>query len=295
MKKTNLIYVIGIGLLVFMPFVRVSVAAPPCWVGVFEEEIYLWEYNNGTAAYSGAWAADDLLGGIYNNFDQLATFGEEMADYGLMPGNMSCEILTVGDLGPDIEYGSNYQSVQVIHALNWSMYGYAFPWDDKVTLTNIYNALIVENATEFAIWHSDLTTFFDAYTWQDTSTWAPTDMDWTEVVTAANPGLAAANATATVVTDGSEEIGFKITVAAGAWYAPYNNSLALGLEVTFADGLLDTWNMTYGTDSMMDVELVQGSSQSRCGGGDIPGFELPIIIGLVSITSLILIKKIRKK
>ena len=295
MKKRNLIYFIGIGLLIFMPFVRVSVAAPPCWVGAFEEEIYIWEYNNSTVAYTGAWAADDVVTGIYNNFGQLASFGEDMSAYGLMPGNMCSGISTVGDLAPDLEYGSNYQSVQVIQELNWSMYGYGFAWDDKTTLTNIYNALIIEDPTEFVLWHANLTTFFDAYSWQLTSTWAPIDMDWTEAVTAANLGLADANATATVVTDGSEEIGFKITVAAGAWYWD-PNSETLELEVTFADGLLDTWEMTYGTTSMMDVELKQGSSQSRsCGGGDIPGFELPIIIGLVSITSLILIKKIRKK
>lgn len=298
MKKRSIIYFIGIGLLVLIPFVRVSVAAPPCWVGAYEDEIYIWEYNNNSVAAAGDYTTDDVATGIYVIMGQWAGFGEDMAGYGLMPGSMSHEITTVGDLGPDLEYGSNYQSAQIIHELNWTVTGlYSFPWDDKVTLTNVYNALVIEDSTEFVLWHDNLTMFFDAYSWQLTSVWASTKMDWTEAVTAANLGLAAFNATATVVTNGTDEVGFKITVAAGNWIAPYANTKDIGLEVTYADGLLNTWDLTYGTDTIMDVELVQGSTQFKaCSGADaIPGFELPIIIGIASVISLVLIKKIKKK
>ena len=306
MKKTNLIYFVGIGFLLFLPFIRVSVAAPPAWVGIYEDDIYKWQYNNHTAEAAGAWTADGVpflsLDAIYL---WCGPFTEDQAGYG-NTGIMSHEIDTVGDLGPDLEYFSFFQSVEIIHAMVWNYTagGEAigpgpggYNWDDKDTGTNIWNGLIIENATEYAWWHADLTLFFDVYSWFTTSWWVNPTMDWSEVVTAATPGLAAVNSTAAVETDGSDEIGFKITVPAEGWWASWgNNSLAIGLTVTFDEcGLLDTWDLTYGNDLIMDIDQVAGSQCVPTPPPGIPGFELPIIIGVASIISLILIKKIKKK
>lgn len=290
MKKTILLYFIVIGLLAFIPFIRISVAAPPCWVGVYEDEYYIWQYNNHTAEVAGAWTTDGVALTGFGVLGEWMGFPEEMDTYALLPGNASHDIQTVGDLAPDVEYGSNYQSVQIIHAINWTTHGYTFNWDDKVTMTNVYNGLVLENSTEFVLWHNGLATFFDPYSWFLTSLWASTKLDWSEVAAAANTELAAANATVTALTDG-----FKITIAALDWGT---NTLAIELSVTYDDGLLDDWHLTYGTDSILDVELIKGSSQfTPCAGGEdaIPGFELPIIIGVASIISLILIKKIKNK
>jgi hypothetical protein len=301
MKKTNLVYIIGIGLLICLPFIRVSVAAPPAWVLIQEDDIYIWEYNNHTAG-DGAWA-DDWVGvtalGVLGIW--VGPFSEDQDGYGI-PGNMTHEIDYVGDLGPDLEYGSNFQSVEILHAMTWNYSGGSdalgggsggYPWADKDSGSNIWPGLIIENATEFAWWHSDLTLFFDAYSWQVTTLWVHTNLDWSEVVATANVGLAAVNATATVETDGTDEVGFTITIAASAWGT---NTQAIGLTVIFDDcGLLDTWDLTYGTDTIMDVNQIQGIDCAPAVPPAIPGFELPIVIGVASIMSLILIKKIKKK
>ncbi|MHA1991664.1 MAG: Loki-CTERM sorting domain-containing protein [Candidatus Hodarchaeales archaeon] len=299
MKKTNLIYIIGIGFLLFLPFIRVSVAAPPAWVGLHENDTYQWQYNNHTAEVGGAWTTDMVSLAILDVLGHwVGPWTEDMQGYG-NTGIMSHEIDTIGDLGPDLEYGSMFQSVEIVHAMTWNYTeggdligpgpgGYT--WDDKVTMTNIWNGLIIENATEFAWWHGDLTLFFDAFSWQVTTLWVNPLLNWSEAVAAANVGLAASNASAAVVTGG-----FKITIAAGAWFA-WPTSLAIGLEVTFDEcGLLDTWDLTYGNAIMMDVDQVAGSQCAPTLPPGIPGFELPIIIGVASIISLILIKKIKKK
>jgi len=306
MKKTNLIYFVGIGFLLILPFIRVSVAAPPAWVGLHENDTYQWQYNNHTAEAAGAWSTDGVSVLGLDAIDLwCGPFTEDQAGYG-NTGIMTHEIDTIGDLGPDLEYLSMYQSVEVIHIMVWNYTagGEAigpgpggYNWDDKTTGTNVHNGLIIENATEYAWWHGDLTLFFDVYTWFLTSLWVNPTMDWSEVVTAANVGLAASNSSAAVETDGTDDIGFKITVPAGGWWASWGvNSLAIGLTVTFDEcGLLDTWDLTYGNDLIMDVDQVAGSQCAPALPPGIPGFELPVIIGVASIISLILIKKIKKK
>lgn len=295
MKKKNLVLFISIGLLAILPFIRVSVAAPPCWVGVYEDEFYMWHYATDSDALAGAWTTDDVVTLGYFELGVVMTWGEDNDAYGLLPGNMTHEITTVEDLAPDVEYGTNYQSVQIINALVFNTTYFGYDYADKDTGLNVYNGLVIENSTEFVLFHDGLLTFFDAYQWPFTSTWASTNTDWGEVVTAANTELAATDATVTVVTDGTEEVGFKITVAALAWTT---NTQALVLEVTFEDGLLNTYDLTYGGDNILSVDLLTGSSQYvACPppSDAIPGYELPIIIGVVSILSLILIKKLKNK
>ena len=120
MKKTNLIYIIGIGLLVFLPFVRVSVAAPPAWVKIQDDDVCIWEYNNHTAAATGAWSTDMVSLTLFGAIGQwCGPFTEDQAGYGVA-GNMTHVIKSVGDLGPDLNYLSNYQSVEVIHEMTWN-------------------------------------------------------------------------------------------------------------------------------------------------------------------------------
>ena len=294
MKKRNLIYFIGILTLAFIPLIRVSVAAPPCWVGVYEDEVYIWQYNNHTAAALGDWTTDGVVLTIFLETGAWAGWADEMLAYGPMPGNLTHEITSVGDLGPDLEFGSNYPSVQVLHAVNYTPeVGTPYDWEDKGTGSNVWAGLVLEDETDFVMFHNNLTSFFDSYDplgWSFTSLWASTKMDWSTVVAVANTELAGvgSNLPVTALTDG-----FTLTVAALDWGT---NTKAIELSVTFKDGLLNTWDLTYGTDTVLDVDLVQGSTQfSPCTSDAIPGFELPIIIGVVSIISLILIKKVRKK
>jgi hypothetical protein len=296
MRKRNLVYFIGIGLLILMPFVRVSVAAPPCWVGVYEDDIYIWQYNNHTAARFGQWTTDTMAITGLTALGVVVSWFEGMEDFAGLPGNMSHKILSIEDLGPDLEYGTNYPSVELSHEMHYDTLWWGnITWDDKVTALNTYNGLVLEDSTEFALWHDNLTAFFDIENFILTSMWASTNMNWDTVATAAGTGLAAVNATVAKATVASEDVGFKITVPALGWV---NNTLAVALEVTYEDGLLNTWELTYGTETVFDIELIQGSSQfAPCPAAPpgIPGYELPIIIGVTSIISLILIKKIKKK
>lgn len=293
MKKTNLLYFVGIGFLLFLPLIRVSVAAPPCWVGVYEDDVYIWSYNNHTAARWGQWNTDAMGVTGLVALGKVISWFETMDDYGQTPGTMNHTILSLEDLGPDLEYGTNYPSVELAHELVYTLTGqYSYDWLDKLTgTTNVYNGLVLENSDEFALWHDNLTSFFSPENILETSLWASTQINWNTVVTTATPGLTAVDATAVALTNG-----FRITVAALAWT---NNTLAVELEVTYADGLLDSWELTYGTDVVFDIALEQGSTQFvECpppAAPGIPGYELPIIIGVASIISLILIKKIKKK
>jgi len=298
MKKTKLILFIGIGLLAFLPFIRTTVAAPPCWVGVYEGESYSWQYNNHTAAALGDWTTDGVVYNIFLEFGVWCGWADEMLLYGPMPGTMNSLITLVGDLSPDVEYGSNYESVEVIHAVNFTpSVGTPYDWEDKSgTGTNFWSGLIIENSTEYALFHNGLMSFFDSYDplgYTFLSLWVSTQIDWTEVVATANTELAGTNATVTVVTDASVEVGFKITISAFG-----TNTKAIELTVTFDDGLLDVYDLKYDGTTVLDAELVQGSSQFEpcpTPAPGIPGYELPIIIGVASIISLILVKKIRKK
>ena len=293
MKKRNLLYFVGIGFLLFLPFIRVSVAAPPCWVGVYDDDVYIWSYNNHTAARWGQWETDSM--GLTGTLalSRVISWFETMDDYGQTPGTMNHTILSLEDLAPDLEYGTNYPSVELSHELVYTLTGqYSYDWLDKLTgLTNVYNGLVLENSDEFALWHDNLTSFFSPENILETSLWASTQIDWDQVVATANTGLADVNAIASALADG-----FKITVPALAWI---NNTLAVGLEVTYDDGLLDSWELTYGTETVFDIALEQGLSQfAECPpppAPGIPGYELPIIIGVASIMGLILIKKIKKK
>ncbi|MHA1885335.1 MAG: Loki-CTERM sorting domain-containing protein [Promethearchaeota archaeon] len=297
MKKTKLLFFIGIGLLVFLPFIRVSVAAPPCWVGINVGGVYTWQYTGDTTARDGDWTTDGIALSIFMNFGGWMGWIDDGEMGFLMPGNMTHEVTVVDDLAPDLEYGTNNMTVLYTSAVNYTSAGWTGDWADKDTGLNVWNGIIFEKEADFVDFHDDLGAFFGPYgfPYQSTSLIVSMNLDWTAVVTAATAALAALNATVTVVTDGTEEVGFKITVAASAWGT---NTLALELESTWDEcGLLDVWEVTYGPDSIMKIEQQVGSTCNPCppGGDAIPGFELPIIIGVTSIVSLILIRKIKKK
>lgn len=295
MKKTNILCFIGFGLLVFLPFIRVSVAAPPSWVGIKVDDTYTFTYTTNMVAVNGSWTTDGVGTLLYLYMDAAYNGWIEwmVADWA-NPGNMSHTITAVGDLTADIEYGSNYQVVPFTNEMVFNGTGVGYNWalvkDDP---NYAYEGVIIEDATEFVLWHDGLSNWFSIdflpTSWPQNSIAVRRNLDWDEVATAANTELADNNATVTALTDG-----FKITVAASAWGT---NTKALGLEVTFDEcGLLDMWDLTYGTDSILTIEQVAGAV---CADEDdvIPGYELPIIIGVatISIISLILIKKIKKK
>jgi len=287
MKKTNLLYFISLGLLLFLPFIRVSVAAPPSWAGIKEDDTYVFEYITDTTALYGAWVTDDIDTLMYLNMDAAGNYWI----WAMEPGNMSHTITVVGDLTADIEYGSNYQVVPFTNELVWNTTESGVIWALEKGDDYTYEGIIIENETEFVLWHDGLSNWFaidfTPASWPQNSIAVPKNFDWTEVATAANTELADNNATVTALTDG-----FQITVAASAWGT---NTLALGLKVTFDEcGLLDMYDLTYGTDSIMTIEQQAGATCPDPSPG-IPGFELPIVIGITSIISLILIKKIRKK
>jgi len=296
MKKTNLIYFLGIGLLAFLPFIRVSVALPPCWAGLNVGQTHVFEYTLDLTARDGAYTADGVNLLIYANMDaSWMGFINDDEMGAVLPGNMSHEIEVVGDLTADIEHGSGYQVVPYTH---WMVYNSTFvnvPWAMVKDQPNVYQGVIIENSTEFVLFHDGLARFFDIYVWTLTTIAASKDLNWTEVATVANTMLAAVNATVTVETDGSEEVGFKISIAALDWGT---NTEAVGLSVTFDEcGVLDVWDLTYGTDSILKLEQ-NSNLDCICPTAPppgIPGFELPVIIGVASIISLILIKKIKKK
>lgn len=290
MKKKNFLYFIGIGLLAFLPFIRVSVAAPPGWAGIKVDDTYKFEYIVDTDALYGAWVTDDIDTLLYNNMG-LGNYWIWVPS--LVAGNMSHTITAVGDLTADIEYGTGYDVAPFTNQMVWNTTESGDIWALEKGDDYTYEGMIIEDESEFVLFHGGLSNWFaidfTPDSWPQNSIAVPKNFDWDAVATAANTELADNNATVTALTDG-----FEITVAASAWV---NNTLALGLAVTFDEcGLLDMYDLTYGTDSIMTIEQMVGA---ECPTGDdvIPGYELPIIIGVAtaSIISLILIKKIKRK
>ncbi|GAG00144.1 unnamed protein product, partial [marine sediment metagenome] len=235
MKKTNLLCFIGIGLLAFLPFIRVSVAAPPDWSGICPDNTYTFEYNLDLVARDGTYTADGMNLLIYGNMDAAWMGFINDDEMGLvLPGNMSHEVTVVGDLTADIEHGSGYQVVPYTH---WMVYNSTFvnvPWAMVKDQPNVYQGVIIENSTEYVLFHNGLAKFFDVYYWPLTSIAVSTELNWTVVAAVANTMLSAVNATVTV-----ETAGFKISIAALDWGT---NTLALELSVTFDEcGVLDVW------------------------------------------------------
>ncbi|MHA2472855.1 MAG: Loki-CTERM sorting domain-containing protein [Promethearchaeota archaeon] len=260
-------------------------------------DFYTWDYTGDMTARDGDWTTDGIALSIFMNFGGWMGWINDDEMGFLMPGNMTHEITVVDDLAPDLEYGTNNMTVLYTGAVVYDYAGGPFDWADKDTGINLWNGIIFQHEADFVAFHDGLGAFFGPYgfPYQSTSLVVSTNLDWTEVVTIASPILAAVNATVTVVNNGTDDVGFKITVAASAWGT---NTLALELESTWDEcGLLDVWEVTYGPDTIMKIEQTVGSTCSPCppGADAIPGYGLPIIIGVVSVVSLILIKKIKKK
>jgi hypothetical protein len=301
MKKKNLVLFIGIGFLAILPFIRVSVAAPPSWVGIAVGDTYSWTYDTDTTARDGAWTTDGVALLIFTNFGEWVGWVDDGEMGALGAGGLSHEITAVEDLAADIEYLTGYSSVAYTGAVTADFEWWTGDWADKDTGLNVWNGFIIENEDDFVEYHSGLAGFFNIYgfTYHTIGLFVPSGdfFDWGEIVTLANANIT--DATVTVLTNSttSEEIGFKITVAATAWTT---NTLALTLEVTYDScGLLDVWDMKYGSDSILTITQTAGSTCTPyvTPAPAIPGYELPIVIGItaVSIISLILIKKIKNK
>ncbi len=293
MKKTKILLFIGIGLLAFLPFIRVSVAAPPDWVGIAVGDTYSWTYDTDTTNRDGAWTTDGVALLIFTNFGEWVGWVDDGEMGALGAGGLSHEITAVEDLAADVEYATGYSSVAYTGAVTADFEWWTGDWADKDTGLNVWNGFIIEDEADFLEYHSGLAGFFNIYgfTYHTIGLFVPSGdfFDWTEIITAADANLT--DATVAAITGG-----FSITVAASAWTT---NTEALVLEVTFDTcGLLDVWDMSYGGDSILTITQTAGSSCTPYvtpSPAGIPGFELPIIIGITSIISLILIKKIKKK
>jgi len=299
MKKKNLVLFIGIGFLTILPFIRVSVAAPPSWVGIAVDDKYSWDYDTDTTARDGAWTTDGVALLIFTNFGEWVGWVDDGEMGALGAGGLSHEITAVEDLAADIEYATGYSSVAYTGAVTANFTWWAGDWADKDTGLNVWNGFIIENEDDYVEYHTGLAGLFNIYgfTYHTTGLFIPSGdfFDWDEIVTLANANLT--DATVTKVTDAGVDVGFLLTVAATAWTT---NTLALTLEVTYDScGLLDVWDMKYGSDSILTINQTAGATcnpyVTPSPPPGIPGYELPIIIGTVSIMSMILIKKIRKK
>jgi len=294
MKKTKILLFIGIGLLAFLPFIRVSVAAPPDWVGIAVGDTYIWEYETDSTVRDGAWTTDGVALLIFANMDSSWIGWVDDGEMGAIdPGNLTHVMTVVDDLAADIEYATGYQSVLFSGAVSYQSEFVNVDWADKETGVNIWNGIIIEEEADFVEHHSGLAGFFSIYGfgYHTMSPFVPSGdfYDWDEIVTLASAVLT--DATVTALTRG-----FKITVAASAWTT---NTLAVELSVTFDEcGLLELWDLTYGGDSIQTITLQAGSDCTPYVtpvAPGIPGYELPIIIGTISVISMILVKKIKNK
>ena len=301
MKKTKLLYFIGIGFLVFLPFMRVSVAATPCWVGINDDDVYDFKYVINPYARDETWNADGMNDLIWGWMEE-SWMGYINADAWNYLDNTDWHVYaTISELG-DLIKNATWLDADP-HVFEYvpfyvDMSYYSGPWGEGYWWDGWLWTMV--NESEYVYMNLGLAQAFDPSEFATNSMAVSTNMNWTTVVQLANLELVYRMAEATVVTDAatSEEIGFKITVPALAWTT---NTKALEVEVTYDEcGLLFHWEVTYGTDSIIKIDLIEGSECTPCptGGGDaIPGFELPILISVatVSIISLIIFKKMKNR
>ncbi len=255
MKKTKIITISLLGLLLLIPFMTPTTA----YVPVAEEEEYLWELNQYNANF-GQFFADnmsDVLGAIFN----------QSADF---------QIATVysGWSWDDILPQSSWPlTVKAILPENTSALLSDYFIFDNITYTPVflgagYNVLhwtpsslfyddtwyIVNDTASFAAQSLYGAVAFSPYTLMGVP-FGPNNINWTEFVGLVNWGMGghwtgdAVNTTATALSDG-----YSLSVPA---FGFGSNTLPLTINVTYTtDGILNNYTFEYGSLMLFFYELV---------------------------------------
>jgi len=259
MKKTRIITISLLGLLLLVPFMTPTIAAPAAYVPVAEEEEYLWELNQYNANF-GQFFIDnmsDVLGVIF-----------------AQPAEWQISTVYSGWSWDDILPQSSWPlTVKAILPENTSALLSDYFIFDNITYTPVflgagYNVIhwppsslfyddtwyIVNDTASFAKQSIYGSVAFSPYTLMGVP-FGPKNINWTEFVGWVNWGMGnfwtgdAVNTTATALSNG-----YSLSVPASGFGS---NTLPITINVTYsADGILNNCTFEYGTLMLFFYELV---------------------------------------
>ncbi len=272
MRKTRIVYISIFFALVLIPFVNFSTAAPPDYIGVQVGEEYSWKININ-------------LNNLQNLLDDInETIPTELSDFGTIP-DITIKAKIEG-ISEEI-IGSFYNYTLINISLTASVPGYG---DLPLTDPGQYFTVLVLNDNTLHYFNDTINAMnyetFPAYVEQGFPILiVPLNLNWTQEVQALQalysflPEIA--GATAEVYGNG-----FKITMPSQT----IDNITLQSFEI-FATwgqkGVLKTAKFLYGGDPIISINI--GDE------GEIPGYELPIIIGITTAACIGVILSIRKK
>ncbi|KKK85412.1 hypothetical protein LCGC14_2773560, partial [marine sediment metagenome] len=251
---TKIITISILGLLLLVPFMMPTKAAPAPYIPVEQGEYYEWEMSQGP------------------NFAQFFTddMSDRLAALFYTPPAWTIGAVWIGWEWDTVTPQSRWPlTVLAFEPENTSIFLSDYFIFDNITHTAVnlsagywvihypisdyfYNATwyIVNDTASFAAQSLYGGVAFSPYTLQGVP-FAPKNINWTEFVAIANWGMAgnyyvgdAVNTTVTALSNG-----YSISVPALGFG---NNTLAISISVTYENGILDTYTFEYGTDLLFE-------------------------------------------
>ncbi|MFX0137385.1 MAG: hypothetical protein ACFFDN_27345 [Candidatus Hodarchaeota archaeon] len=259
MKKTKLLVLITLGMLLFLPFVRISTAQGP-YVGIEDNDVYVWElsvYRNNWATYFSDNLEETLgnlfpLGSLYN----LTVIYIQWSDPILGGPPQSYWPLTITDIGSELTgpalsiYGDN--TTITYSPLN-ATYGYeviAFPVSDSWPMSYI----IVNDTSSFVRQTLNLTLAFSSYGIMG-APFVPTTINWASFATESLSVMSSKGGLYNNVSVTPQSNGYSINIPA---LGLENNSVAIDIDVTYdSNGVLTYYQFSYGGQMLVSHSLVE--------------------------------------
>lgn len=273
MNKKILVLFAFLGLFFLVPLSNYSVAAPADTVGVELGDSFKWtiKINAGTFAEFAEDVGETIdledLGGL-----------EEMGSF-----YIKAEVISLTEDSTTVnETSVNYVEVNVTATMG-------IPGVGEEEIDYPIPVWVLSNETDYYL-HL---TFYAFWEWIEAESEIPLfeflfiayNLNWTKAVEDVNE-LYDKNPAYEDVVVGEEGNGFKITIAEGSFNASQKEIVFI-MKYTSA-GVLQLGKLSYDGATLMSITLGGGE-------GEIPSFDLLIIIGITSIVGIALISVINKR
>ena len=288
MKKNKLITISILGMLLLVPFMIPTVAAPASYVSVAEEEqhswiMYIhfsnyvqWDTDNMSAAFTAIYGVDD--------------FGAVRAGWGLIPTPPQAYWpVIINEINPEVTtdfLSAAFIPDNITHTPLSVTFGYNY-WTGGLTWPTTWR--IVNDTDSFAK-QNLFGGMAISPTWVQDVQFGPNNINWATFVATANWGLGGgywphpltANTTVTEITNG-----YQLSVPVSGYAIPgqFNNTMPITINVTYnTDGILQAYTMEYGTDLLYGYYhyqyFVDAVAPETTSPSDIVGLYNPPYTGL---------------
>ncbi|MFX1344283.1 MAG: hypothetical protein ACFFBC_02135 [Promethearchaeota archaeon] len=257
MKKIRPLTGIIIGLLLFLPLIRISKAQGP-YVGIQEDEVFLLELN----VYSANWGTY-LSDNLEDTLDNLFPLGPEYNltliynQWGSLSTPQSRWPITVTDIGAEQTgglltiYGDNTPITYTPVNGTLGYYVVTFP-----TISDSWDMpwAIVNDTSSFLRQTLNMTLAFSAYSIMGVP-FVPTDINWTSFSTEFLSVMSSKGGLYNNISATAQSNGYLLNVPALGFE---NNSVAIDIEVNYnSDGVLSYYEFSYGGLTLVSLTLVE--------------------------------------